>query len=94
MEPLLNLQSKGSLKDTLMVLYGLIEGLSLQQILRETTLSRITVVKLFQFFEFDVGIAHDMRFDAAKGTVLFMQKDEICVSRIKRMGCGRGKRIR
>ena len=94
MEPLFNLQSKRSIKDTLKVLYSLTECMTLRQVLRECTLSRITVLKLFHLFEFIVSIAHDMRFNAAEGTVLFMQKDETCVSRVKRMGCGRSKRVR
>ena len=94
MEPLFNLKSKRSIKDTLIVLYGLIEGMSIQQVSRECTLGKFTIVELFQFFEYIVSTAHDMRFDASQGTVLFMQKDETCVSRIKRMGCGRGKRVR
>ena len=94
MEPLFSQKSKRGIKDTLQILYILAQGIAVKHILRESTPSRVTVMAVTQMLEFIIAMAHDMRFDAAEGTVVFMQKDETCASKIKRMGCGKGKRVR
>ena len=94
MEPLFSQKSKRGIKDTLQILYSLPQGIAVKHILRESTPSRVTVMAVTQMLEFIIAMAHDMRFDAAEGMVVFMQKDETCASKIKRMGCGKGKRVR
>ena len=92
MEPLFSQESKRGIKDTLQILYSLAQRIAVKHILRESTLSRVTVMAVTQMLEFIIAMAHDMRFDAVEGTVVFMQKDETCVSKSKLMGCGKGKR--
>ena len=75
MEPLFSEKSKRDIKDTLQILYSLAQGIAVKHILRESTLSRVTVMAVTQMLEFIIAMAHDMRFDAAEGTVVFMQKD-------------------
>ena len=92
--PLLTSDGQKSPIQVLILIYLFVHGSSPDSIARETQFRPQAIRDFRAKIEAMVSWAHVQRFEDAKGTARYLQKDETFFSKVKRGGCGKGKRVR
>ena len=92
--PLLTNEGHKSPAQALILIYHFVHGSTPGSIKRETQFCQSTILNFRSKIEAMVSWAHLERYELAKGTATYIQKDETFFSKVKTGGCGHGKRVR